>query len=50
MYHAAFVQCTIDGLKHVQGVKATVPGGSYASGGQRPDSDIDSGLCCQDAL
>jgi predicted nucleotidyltransferase len=44
MYDAAFVQRLVDRLNHVGGVKAVVLGGSYASGSQQPDSDIDLGL------
>ena len=34
----------VDQLKAVDGVRAIVLGGSYASGSERPDSDIDIGL------
>ena len=44
MHHERLLQQLVDGLKQVQGLKAIVLGGSYASGSQRPDSDIDIGL------
>jgi predicted nucleotidyltransferase len=34
----------VDQLKPFHGLRAIVLGGSYASGSQRPDSDIDIGL------
>jgi Nucleotidyltransferase domain len=43
MHHAPLVQRIVDRLKSIEGVKAIVLGGSYASGSQRPDSYIDSG-------
>jgi hypothetical protein len=44
MQHEHLLQQIVDYLKDVQSLKAVVPGGSYATGSQRPDSDIDLGL------
>ena len=44
MQHSEFVQNIVDQLTHVEGLRAIVLGGSWASGMQRPDSDIDLGL------
>lgn len=44
MQHELLLQQIIDHLKPVHGLRAIVLGGSYASGSQRPDSDIDIGL------
>jgi predicted nucleotidyltransferase len=44
MQHEFLLQQLVDQLKPVQGLRAIVLGGSYASGSQRPDSDIDIGL------
>lgn len=44
MQHELLLQQIVDHLKDVQGLKAVVLGGSYATGSQRPDSDIDLGL------
>jgi Domain of unknown function (DUF4037)/Nucleotidyltransferase domain len=44
MYHNAFLQNIVDELKDVEGLLAIVLGGSWASGTQRQDSDIDLGL------
>src|SRR5260370_41924843 len=44
MQHQLLLQQTVDRLKPVPGLRAIVLGGSYASGSQRPDSDIDIGL------
>jgi Domain of unknown function (DUF4037)/Polymerase beta, Nucleotidyltransferase len=44
MYHNAFLQNIVDALKDVEGLQAIVLGGSWASGTQRQDSDIDLGL------
>lgn len=44
MHHERLLQQLVDVLKSVHGLKAIVLGGSYASGSQRPDSDIDIGL------
>jgi predicted nucleotidyltransferase len=44
LHHERLLQQLVDVLKQVQGLKAIVLGGSYASGSQRPDSDIDIGL------
>ena len=44
MQHKLLLQQMVDRLKPVQGLRAIVLGGSYASGSQRPDSDIDIGL------
>ena len=39
-----FLQDIVDQLSMVEGLQAIVLGGSWASGNQRPDSDIDLGL------
>jgi predicted nucleotidyltransferase len=44
MQHKILLQQIVEHLKPVQGLRAIVLGGSYASGSQRPDSDIDIGL------
>lgn len=44
MQHQPLLQRIVDHLKAVHGLRAIVLGGSYASGSQRPDSDIDIGL------
>ncbi len=44
MHHEQLLQQLADVLKPVHGLRAIVLGGSYASGSQRPDSDIDIGL------
>ena len=44
MFPSDFVQDIIERLKDVRGIKAIVLGGSWASGTQEPDSDIDLGL------
>jgi hypothetical protein len=44
MAHEALIQQSVEQLKAVDGLQAIVLGGSYASGTQRPDSDIDIGL------
>lgn len=44
MQHQSLLQQMVDHLKPVHGLRAIVLGGSYASGSQRPDSDIDIGL------
>jgi predicted nucleotidyltransferase len=44
MLHELLLQQLVDHLKPVHGLKAIVLGGSYASGSQRPDSDLDIGL------
>jgi predicted nucleotidyltransferase len=44
MYHEVFIQKIVDKLKQVEGLQAIVLGGSWASGTQRQDSDIDLGL------
>ncbi len=44
MQHQLLLQQMVDHLKPVHGLRAIVLGGSYASGSQRPDSDIDIGL------
>lgn len=44
MQHQFLLQQMVDHLKPVHGLRAIVLGGSYASGSQRPDSDIDIGL------
>ncbi len=48
MQHDLLLQQIIAALKPVQGLKSLVLGGSYASGTQRPDSDIDIGLYYQE--
>src|SRR5689334_5784584 len=40
----AFLQEIVNKLMEVDGLQAIVLGGSWASGTQRPDSDIDFGL------
>jgi predicted nucleotidyltransferase len=44
MQHKLLLQQMVDHLKPVHGLRAIVLGGSYASGSQRSDSDIDIGL------
>jgi predicted nucleotidyltransferase len=44
MQHEQLLQQIVDHLKSVHGLRAIALGGSYASGSQRPDSDIDIGL------
>jgi hypothetical protein len=44
MQHKLLLQQMVDRLKLVHGLRAIVLGGSYASGSERPDSDIDIGL------
>jgi hypothetical protein len=44
MDHETLLQQLVERLRQVQGVRAIVLGGSYASGSQRPDSDLDIGL------
>src|SRR5712692_9125663 len=44
MPHELLLQQLVDHLKPVHGLKAIVLGVSYASGSQRPDSDLDIGL------
>ncbi len=44
MRHSELIESIIDKLKAVDGLQATVLGGSWASGTQRADSDIDMGL------
>ena len=44
MFPNEFVQDIVERLKDVHGIKAIVLGGSWASGTQEPDSDIDLGL------
>lgn len=44
MQHEQLLQQLISRLKHVRGLRAIGLGGSYASGDQRPDSDLDIGL------
>src|SRR5258708_40226222 len=44
MQHQLLLQPRVDPPKPVPGLRAIVLGGSYASGSQRPDSDIDIGL------
>ncbi len=44
MPHELLLQRLVDHLKPVHGLKAIVLGGSYANGGERPDSDLDIGL------
>lgn len=47
MPHELLLPQLVDQLKPVPGLRAIVLGGSYASGTQRPDSDIDIGLYYQ---
>src|SRR4051812_45017466 len=42
------LQETLDKLRAVKGIAAVVLGGSYATGAQRPDSDLDLGLYYRD--
>ncbi len=49
MQHPEVVQHIVDQLTHVEGIKAIVLGGSWATGAQRPDSDIDLGLFYSEA-
>ncbi|HTK06258.1 MAG TPA: nucleotidyltransferase domain-containing protein [Ktedonobacteraceae bacterium] len=44
MQHEPLLQQIVDYLQPVQGLRAIVLGGSYASGTARPDSDLDIGL------
>jgi predicted nucleotidyltransferase len=44
MQYELLLQKIIDQLKVVRGLRAIVLGGSYASGSERPDSDIDIGV------
>lgn len=44
MQHKLLLQRIVHQLEQVRGLKAIVLGGSYASGSQRPDSDLDIGL------
>ena len=44
MHYPQLIQNIVEQLIHVEGIKAIVLGGSWASGTQRPDSDIDLGL------
>ena len=44
MQYQELVHTIVDRLMTVQGIQAIVLGGSWASGDQRPDSDIDLGL------
>jgi Nucleotidyltransferase domain/Domain of unknown function (DUF4037) len=44
MEHPELIEQLVEKIKHVAGVQAIVLGGSWASGDQRPDSDIDIGL------
>src|SRR5260370_26577803 len=44
MLHELLLQQLVDHLKPVHRLKAIVLGGSYATGPQRPDSDLDIGL------
>jgi predicted nucleotidyltransferase len=44
MHPNKIVQDIIEKLKEVEGLQAIVLGGSWASGTQRTDSDIDLGL------
>ncbi|GER89616.1 hypothetical protein KDW_37780 [Dictyobacter vulcani] len=44
MAHEILLQQIVEKLKNVQGLKAVVLGGSYASNTQRTDSDLDIGL------
>ena len=48
MHHELLLQHIVEQLQPVRGLKAIVLGGSYASGSQRPDSDLDIGLYYQD--
>ena len=50
MKQLELIESVVDILKDVQSIKAIVLGGSWASGTQRPDSDIDLGLYYQQAV
>jgi hypothetical protein len=50
MHYTIRLQHIIEQLKQVQGLRAIVLGGSYATGSQRPDSDIDIGLYYKERL
>ncbi|MDQ2885674.1 MAG: nucleotidyltransferase domain-containing protein [Chloroflexota bacterium] len=50
MQHELLLQRIVEELKRVQGVRTIVPGGSYAAGAQRADSDIDIGLYYEEDL
>ncbi len=49
MDHESLLQQLIEHLGQVRGIRAIVLGGSYASGSQRPDSDLDIGLYYEDS-
>jgi predicted nucleotidyltransferase len=49
MQHEQLLFHIVEQLRTVQGVRAVVLGGSYASGSQRPDSDLDIGLYYHEA-
>lgn len=44
MQHELLLQRIVQQIEQVRGLRAIVLGGSYASGSQRPDSDLDIGL------
>jgi hypothetical protein len=48
MQYERLLQIIVEQLRPVRGLRAIVLGGSYASGAQRPDSDIDIGLYYED--
>ena len=50
MHHEPLLQQLVGQLKQVQGLRAIVLGGSYASGSQRPDSDLDIALYYDESL
>jgi len=50
MQHELLLQQIVVHLQQVHGLKAIVLGGSYASGSQRPDSDIDIAIYYQESL
>jgi predicted nucleotidyltransferase len=49
MQHEHLLQQLVEQLKPVRGLRAIVLGGSYASGSQQPDSDIDIALYYDEA-
>jgi hypothetical protein len=50
MDHGPLLRQLVDQLEQVQGLRAIVLGGSYASGSQRPDSDLDIALYYDESL
>jgi predicted nucleotidyltransferase len=48
IHYELLLRRIVEQLQAVRGLRAIVLGGSYASGSQRPDSDLDIGLYYQD--